>query len=487
MGVEPAGTDSNRILPVVGVLFALSLVIWLVIEVEAGGLPAVRPEPGVVTDTLLSPELDALADAVDASPGNDDQRAALGRAYEANELYEPAAATWRQLVMVDSSDWAWKYRLAVTLERLGDLDAAIAAMQEAARVAPSDLADPRWRLALWLIDAGRLDEAREALEQAEAIDADAVPVRVAKVRLALSDGRAKEAEDMILRYRLTSTLPGGYGWHLMGRALRRQDRVDEARDAWSRTGDVRPRFNDIFNEEMSRAVGGLRALKMACTAQSREGQWTAVLQTASRILRHEPDDVVTRRLQAIAWVRTGNPQRAEAALIKLIDENPSPNTYGVLASAYLAMATSGDGPESLNAALEATGRGLELDPDDSRLLLMQGRALGMLGRPREALDSLRQSWNLDQGHATTLEVAIKAAHEADAWLEALELAEALYRQRPTHPLAGAGYALALAQANRGDEARVVLDSLKGRNVHAQLRKRAEEAVARSAQEASNDP
>ncbi len=462
------------------VLIALMLLLLISMwwwPVRTVGPSAIRPEEGVLTDPLLAPHLGALADAVDARSWDDATRAALGMAYEANELYGPAQLTWDQLHRLDATDWRWSYRMAMTTDRLGDLDAAIAMMKHAASTAPAEIADPWWRLAMWSIDVGDLPAAEAALAKARAIDADALPVRLADVRLQLAAGDGAKAEKLITTHHLFRDVSSGYVWHLKSQALRQQGRLEEASQMTAQSDSRRPRLDDVFRLEMAAAVAGLRAMKMEASSHAAAGAWPELLQSAQQVLQYEPDDRVHQRLYGIALARTGDAVAGEEVLAKLFNTSKDSATCTALASTRVALYQQQKNQRHLDAAIDAALVGLATSPDDRGLLMVYGRASAMSGRYRDAFEAFHAAWNLDRTAPHTLELAVKAADQADLWEDAIELSKTLYASNADHPLAGPGYALGLIRIGEYEQAQQILANLDRRRVRGSLLRQAHTEVA----------
>ena len=361
--------------------------VWFMLTVLSSKPSAIRPEDGTVVDSQLQPRLELLANIVDALPGETRPREELGEAYESNELHQLAAATWRQLVSQEPGSWVWPYRLAMALERQGDLEAAILWMNRSVEHSPPDVLESRWRLAHWLIDVGRLEEASVPLLICVQMDPEALPVQVAQARLALARGDAHKAEQLIHQFDLTSNLTGGYGWHLLARALRRQGRLEEAHQAWLQVDHVRPRYQDRFNDQTAPLVGGLRVLRQAAEAQTDQGLWKDVLQTTSRILNIKPGDRTARKLQAMARLELGELAMAESQLSSLMLEVPDASILSSLARARLMLYRIDDDVDLLRNALQAIAAGLKLDPENYDLLLLQRQAESLLDHSGDTVDA----------------------------------------------------------------------------------------------------
>ncbi len=134
-----------------------------------GAAPAPAPPvlPGRMDrlDTEVAALIRRAADEVARDPRDAGGWMTLGMVYEANGLFRYAVATYEQAgALRDDDPRAW-YRLGAAHERVGDLPPAIDAMSRAATLDGS-IADVQWQLGVWLLDAGRLEEAESHLRRA---------------------------------------------------------------------------------------------------------------------------------------------------------------------------------------------------------------------------------------------------------------------------------------------------------------------------------
>ncbi len=82
---------------------------------------------------------------------------------EAHTLYQPAVLAYQRAVRLDPKDFAWRYYLALCLEKTGQLDEALASVSEGLRIRP-DYAPAILKRAELLLKLGRFPESAATLE-----------------------------------------------------------------------------------------------------------------------------------------------------------------------------------------------------------------------------------------------------------------------------------------------------------------------------------
>lgn len=120
----------------------------------------------------------------------------------------------------------------------------------------------------------------------------------------------------------------------------------------------------------------------------REGDRAAV-EAYGRGLAVFEDDALLLYARALAWVRLGRADRAEADLGRILAHDPD-NAAALNALGY----TLADRGERLDEAERHVRRALRLDPGNPAILDSMGWVLYRLGRPHEALPYLEQAWEL---------------------------------------------------------------------------------------------
>ena len=184
------------------------------------GPPAIRPRIGEVADPILQPVIEQFADAVDANPNNPKPRMELGMTYEGATLNKLAEQTYKQYTTQFPERLIGWYRLAIVQERMGELEKAIESLAEGAKYAPPKMDSPHWQLGLWLIDVGRIEEAKKHLVTAASIKPNSLQLQIANGRIALAQGTPEIAIEILNKPELISQVPDGYVYQLLGRAYR---------------------------------------------------------------------------------------------------------------------------------------------------------------------------------------------------------------------------------------------------------------------------
>ena len=199
-------------------------------QLEAAGLrvaPALEDDPD---DALLG----KLADEVD-------EIAPVGDLFSIDACQDVAPAQARvegRRTAIDPRDPRGWYRAALTHERIGDLEAAISAMEQAAPLA-RERAEVHWQLGWWLLDVGRDAEAEKRFRRATEIDRKAASAWNGLGAVYSIAGEHREAERAFRR--TVEIDPDNLPVRAnLGMAILFQGRLDEARSVFDASLAVRP-------------------------------------------------------------------------------------------------------------------------------------------------------------------------------------------------------------------------------------------------------
>ena len=127
---------------------------------------SVPPVPVIPVDGLDADVKNAILKARDeavAQPKSAQASGNLGMVLEAHTLYQPAVPAYQRAVRLDPKDFAWRYYLALCLEKTGQLDEALASVSEGLRIRP-DYAPAILKRAELLLKLGRFPESAATLE-----------------------------------------------------------------------------------------------------------------------------------------------------------------------------------------------------------------------------------------------------------------------------------------------------------------------------------
>jgi len=387
----------------------------------------------------------------------DEARRAFARARDAGERFEPAA----------------RFGLGRTAQALGEPEVALAEL-EAVLAARPEAGRARYPMALVLRQLGRLDEARRQLERPGTGEVSFPDPEVEALRdlpagsgahmrrggEALIAGRLAEAEES---FRRAVAVDPDYADARRNLALTllRQGRAGEA--AEQLTEGLRRQPDHVwlhFDLGQARLAGGdveaavesfRRATRLApdftgarfslANALIRLGRWEEARGHLERLVEADPGDHDARYLLAMDRYQAGDRAAAEAELRRLLAENPGH-----------AAAREGLAQILLTARrfAEAASEYAAVEPATGQSIAGGAVALSQAGRQREALALLEEgAASLPGDGAISLALARLLATCPDPALRdgrrALELAERLYRARPTF-LHAEAVAMALAAA-----------------------------------------
>src|SRR5579862_489434 len=149
-----------------GVMRGIACVILATLLMLLSCAKSVPPVPAISVDGLDSDVKSAIVKARDqavAQPKSAQASGTLGMVLEAHTLYLPAVAAYQRAVWLDPKDFAWRYYLALCLEKNGQLDAALASVTEGLRIRP-DYAPAILKRAELLLKLGRFPESAATIE-----------------------------------------------------------------------------------------------------------------------------------------------------------------------------------------------------------------------------------------------------------------------------------------------------------------------------------
>ena len=304
------------------IIIVLGAVGYSLLKIQSGSR-AIRPVAGQVIDPILLPVIENYADEVDANRGDPKIRMHLGMTYEAATLNTLAEATYLQFVKLFPKRAIGWYRLAVVQERQGNLDDAIFSIQRAAEISGDQMAAPHWQLALWLIDVGRIEEAKKAANLASSIKPNSLPVQIANARIAIEEGNPEIAIELLNKGDLISKIQDGYVYQLLGRAYRAIGDEEKSRLAWSRAGQSKPKWGDPWTTNVVSHVIGLQLMRKKIKQAMRSGELVSARKLIQEYFTYEPDNILMRRFDAVCDVKQGMVNKGLQKLITLIKEDPN--------------------------------------------------------------------------------------------------------------------------------------------------------------------
>ncbi len=382
----------------------------------------------------------------------------LGKLYEANELYPAARECYQQALALRDVEPRWWYRLAITCVTLGDLDAAIAAMQRA--TALTDYAPVHWRLGLWLLERGDDEAAEQALRRATQNDPNDATAWLALARFHLQ--RAEYRPALVLLERLAGH-PGrntAYAHQLLGVAYRGQGRTEDADAAFRRGQGSEADWGDPWQDEFHQHGEGFGLRMRQAAALAGRGQFRGSIALLEQMQEQKPKDANLVNNLAIVYRESGRLDESIRVLKEVLATTPDfyPSHFN-LAVAYLRRADQVDGDAAAALRERAAGhldRALEVNPSYAPAHAVRGDLLLEYERYHEALASFREASRCDPKSLDWPYRVARVQARLGQWPGVVETLEPLTRRAPTFVAALYGLGEAYLMLEQFDEAQPVL-------------------------------
>ena len=337
---------------------------------QNSGPLAIRPTN--VTDPILLPVILQYADGVDANPGQSQARMHLGMTYEGAGMNELAESTYMQFVELFPDKVIGWYRLAIVQQRQGEVKKAILSLERAVEFAGEKMDAPHWQLAFWYIDVGNLEGATKQASIANSKNPNSMQVQIANGRIALEEGNAELALEILNNNRLIEKVPDGYVYQLIGRAYRANGDEEKSREAWSRAGQKKPNWADPWTNLVVNHIVGLNAMRQEIMKHIRENEIEAARKLIDEYFTYEKDNRVVRRLDAACDSRQGKVGKALKKFGQLISEEPTDTVTMVLLAKLRMRIPQLQNPNELAVTREILTTVLEISPDNEQVKTLLG-------------------------------------------------------------------------------------------------------------------
>jgi tetratricopeptide (TPR) repeat protein len=284
--------------------------------------------------------------------------------------------------------------LTLTLVAILLMIVADTALARVDRRATQLTAADEYRVGLNLIAHNRLHDAIEHLRTAASLHRERTAYTVALAQAVLADGRAADAEQMLVPL-LEQEPHDGAANLAMARVLTREDRIEEAKAYYHRA------INEAWpgDAARSRAIARFELIDLL----ARTGAKQELLSELLPIQDEAPEDTVLRKRVANLFVIAGAPARASEIYRDLLRKNPrDADAYVGLGRAALEL---GNYPVARNDFLAAQ----RIAPDDSAIARTVKLADSVI-----AIDPTQRGLGLDEQVRRSrqlVQMSIKAAHK----------------------------------------------------------------------------
>lgn len=394
--------------------------LWMQSRRDARVLAALPLQPGAES---MGPELTARLHTVYARFTSPREAVAAaseaGRLYHANDYTRQAEACWRVLHAEEPDNARWCYYLADVLRVSGDPDEVVAWLRETTRRAP-DYA-PAWlQLADLQFKLGRADEAEHAYQRRLSLLPGDAYGRLGLARLASQRGEAGRARELISQLvRDVPSFPPGH--NLYADLLAADgDQAGAARERF--LGAEAGRFrqaDDPWLDELADWCFDAMKLCLRGTVFALSGRGDQAESLFKRAIGLRPDAITAYESLGCLYLDRGDAALAratfESGLRHAVGVKPSSRLFASLSRAYARLGSPGEARRVALAGLAGDAKAPELHD-------ALADALGMLGEPEAAIESLRAAASLSVGDASAqhkLALALIGRGRLDDAVEAL--------------------------------------------------------------------
>jgi tetratricopeptide (TPR) repeat protein len=350
---------------------------------------SVPPVPAIQVEGLDADVRNALVKARDeavAQPKSAQASGNLGMVLEAHTLYQPAAAAYERAVRLDPKDFAWRYYLALCLEKTGQLDEALASVSEGLRIQP-DYAPAILKRAELLLKLGRFPESAAALEPflAKNPGSPMALYFLGRVKFAQQDFAA--ADDLYRR--ATEAWPTyGSAWFGLGETSKRLGRNAETEKDYQlaeTNKDHYPPTGDKLYLEMTKLATGIENRLAEAKRLMNKRDFDRSSQIYKEVLKQYPDnpDCLVNLLYIAQYPNQATPGEVEDLYQRARAASPQ------LAEVYMYHGTALAAQGKFDPAVAELDKAIELKPNNAEAHAWLADVRERQHRPGDAIAQYR--------------------------------------------------------------------------------------------------
>ncbi|MEE2941297.1 MAG: tetratricopeptide repeat protein [Planctomycetota bacterium] len=352
--------------------------------------PAFEPPPppdhqaiADLVDAGTYADLEAATARVVASPRDAATWSALGGAYEVAAIHEEAERCYASAGELEPTSARHFYRAAICSALVGEIDRAL---EQVARVIELEEGyGPAWRRrGVWMLELGDTTGARAAFERAGELLPGRPDALVGLAQVALLDDDLEAAlRHAEAAYALVPT--DRYVRLVLGDALRRSGRAEDAAPHLAAGEGSRPTYADPWSEAITRARRRDEDAMQRAGELERKGRWAEALRVYEDVETRRPDDTNVLLKKGLAL--TALDRLAEA--VRHFDEATRrfPGDYDILVGQADALRRAGASDEALRLVTNLTERW----PGRAEAFLSRGRVLDDADDVRGARAAYREA------------------------------------------------------------------------------------------------
>jgi tetratricopeptide (TPR) repeat protein len=401
----------------------------------------------------LDPEVAAIvreaSDALRWRRGDEKLRRQLGMVYEANSMPRYARHCYEQVLQASPDDMMTWYRLGYVHLRTGDFEGAIHAMGRVIQLDPQ--LDAAWaQRGLWRLDAGDELGAQEDLQHAAELDPGNEAAQFGLTLLELDRRMPSQAIARLHDHDLLDGPNAHYAYRLLGNAQRQLGDLESAEAALARAGGLRPDWHDPWAAQLSTLKRGTGTKRAAADAMMAAGRHQDALPLLRRAVQAEPENLRLQNTMAICLRNLGRDQEC-LDLLATMHQRAARDYWTNLNIADSLWLISTKRQVDLDQALHHVDLAIEVRPNAGDAHRAKGRLLMAMGQKAQAIDVLKQAFQLDARDPSTLTQAGFLECDLQRWNDARRTFQRAlhYEVRSATPTIG----LAMAYVGLGDVAR----------------------------------
>ena len=364
-----------------------SVVLAALLELScAKSLP---PVPVIPVDGLDADVKSAILKARDeavAQPKSAQASGNLGMVLEAHTLYQQAVPAYQRAVRLDPKDFAWRYYLALCLEKTGQLDESLASVSEGLRIRP-DYAPAILKRAELLLKLGRFPESAAALDPflAKNPNSPLALYFLGRVKFAQQDFAA--ADDLYRR--ATQAWPTfGSAWFGLGETSKRLGRGAETEKDYQLAEnykDHNPPGGDDLYAQMMKLATGIENRLMEAKKLMNKREFDRSSQIYKAVLTQYPDnlDCLVNLLDIAQFPNQATPEEVEDLYQRARAASPQ------LPEVYMYYGTALAAQGKYDAAVAELEKAIQLKPSNSEAHAWLADVRERQHRPADAIEQYR--------------------------------------------------------------------------------------------------
>jgi len=350
---------------------------------------SVPPVPVIPVDGLDADVKNAILKARDQAvtqPKSAQASGSLGMVLEAHTLYQPAVPVYQRAVRLDPKDFAWRYYLALCLEKTGQLDEALASVSEGLRIRP-DYAPAILKRAELLLKLGRFPESAAALGPflAKNPGSPMALYFLGRVKFAQQDFGA--ADDLYRRATQASPIYGT-AWFGLAETSKRLGRAEESEKDYQLAEthkDQYPPGRDELYVQMMKLATGIENRLMDAKKLLNKREFDRSSQIYKEVLMQHPDnlDCLVNLLYIAQFPNQATPEEVEDLYQRSRAASPR------LAEVYMYHGTALAAQGKYDAAVAELNKAIQLKPNNAETHAWLADVRERQHRPADAIEQYR--------------------------------------------------------------------------------------------------